>query len=95
MRKCSGKLPIQATDRQIKGNKYKLSAVLVRFQLLVVACLECVGERGRLRGQSAGLVIERSRVPVPAGVVEEISFPGSVFCADSYFGIRSIPVLQQ
>ena len=31
---------------------------------------------------------ERSRVRIPAG---EFSSPGSTFCADSYFGIRSTP----
>ena len=40
-------------------------------------------------------MIERSRVPVPAGAAGEFSSPGSTFCADSYFGIRSIPVLLQ
>ena len=38
---------------------------------------------------SAGLMIERSRVRIPAGVVGEFSSPGSTFCADCYFGIRS------
>ena len=42
---------------------------------------------------SVGLVIERSRVQVPAGAAGEFSSPGSTFCADSYFGIRSTPVL--
>ena len=40
-----------------------------------------------------GLVIDRSRVRIPAGAAEEFSSPGSTFCADSYFGIRSTPVL--
>ena len=52
-------------------------------------------EWGQLSGQSAGLVIERSRVRTPAGVAGEFSSPGSTFCADSYFGIRSTPVLPQ
>ena len=43
----------------------------------------------------SGLVIERSRVRIPAGAVGEFSFPGSTFCADSYFGIRANPVLPQ
>ena len=38
---------------------------------------------------------ERSRVPVPAGAAGEFSSPVSTFCADSYFGIRSTPVLMQ
>ena len=42
-----------------------------------------------------GLVIERSRVRIPAGTAGEFSSPGSTFCADSYFGIRSTPVLPQ
>ena len=39
---------------------------------------------------------ERSRVRIPAGAAGEfIYLPGSTFCADSYFGIRSTPVLPQ
>ena len=38
-------------------------------------------------------MIERSRVRISAGAVGEFSSPGSTFCADSYFGIRSTPVL--
>ena len=40
-------------------------------------------------------VIERSRVRIPAGAAGEFSSPGSTFCVDSYFGIRSTPVLPQ
>ena len=40
-------------------------------------------------------MIERSRVRIPAGSEGEFSSPGSTFCADSYFGIRSTPVLPQ
>ena len=40
-------------------------------------------------------MIERLRVRIPTGVVGEFSSPGSTFCADSYFGIRSTPVLPQ
>ena len=39
----------------------------------------------------AGLVIERLRVWIPAGAAGESSSPGSTFCADSYFSIRSTP----
>ena len=36
-------------------------------------------------------MIERSRVRVPTGAAREFfSFPGSAFCADFYFCIRSI-----
>ena len=38
-------------------------------------------------------MIERSRVRIPAGTAGEFSSPGSTFCADYYFGIRSTPVL--
>ena len=38
-------------------------------------------------------MIERSRVRIPAGAAGEFSSPGSTFCADSYFGIRSTRVL--
>ena len=37
----------------------------------------------------------RSRVRVPAGAAGKFSSPGSTFCADSYFGICSTPVLPQ
>ena len=40
-------------------------------------------------------MIERSRVRIPAGTAGECSSPGSTFCAYSYFGIRSTPVLPQ
>ena len=40
-------------------------------------------------------MIERSRVRIPARTTGEFSSPGSTFCADSYFGIRSTPVLPQ
>ena len=40
-------------------------------------------------------MIERSRVRIPAGAAGELSSPGSAFCADSYFGIRSTPELAQ
>ena len=40
-------------------------------------------------------MIEGSRIRVPAGAAGEVSFPGSTFCADSYFGICSTAVLPQ
>ena len=40
-------------------------------------------------------MIERSQVRIPAGSAGEFSSPGSAFCADSYFGIHSTPVLPQ
>ena len=40
-------------------------------------------------------IFERSRVRIPAGMAGEFSSAGSTFCADSYFGIRSTPVLPQ
>ena len=40
-------------------------------------------------------MIERSRVRILAGAVGSFSSPGSAFCADSYFGICSSPVLPQ
>ena len=40
-------------------------------------------------------MIQRSLVRVPAGAAGEFYSPGSTFCADSYFGIRSTPVLPQ
>ena len=40
-------------------------------------------------------MFERSLVLVPAGVAGEFSSPLSTFRVDSYFGIRSTPVLPQ
>ena len=40
-------------------------------------------------------MIEGSRVRIPAGTAGEFSSPGSTFCADSCFGVRSTPVLPQ
>ena len=40
-------------------------------------------------------MVKRSRVRIPAGAAGEISSPGSTFCTDSYFRIRSTPVLPQ
>ena len=40
-------------------------------------------------------MIERSQVRVRAGAAGKFSCPGSTFCADSYFGIRSTHVLPQ
>ena len=40
-------------------------------------------------------MIERLRVRIPAGAAGELSSPGSTFSADSYFGVRSTPVLPQ
>ena len=44
------------------------------------------GESSVVRAQ--GLVVELSWVRVRAGVEVDFSSPGSIFCADSYFGIR-------
>ena len=40
-------------------------------------------------------MIKRSQVHVRAGAVGEFSSSESAFCADSYFGARSTPVLLQ
>ena len=42
-------------------------------------------------GKSAGLVIEKLRVRIPAGAAGEFSSPGLTLCADSYSG--SVPSL--
>ena len=48
-----------------------------------------------MKGSCTTTAIKRSRVRIPAGTAGEFSSPGSTFCADSYFGIRSTPVLLQ
>ena len=50
---------------------------------------------GRANWLNTVLVIERSQVRVLAGAAGEFSSPGSAFCADFYFGIRSTSVLPQ
>ena len=50
---------------------------------------------GIAQQQSNRLKIERSLVPVPAGAGEQSSSPESTFCAQSYFGISSTPLLLQ
>ena len=40
-------------------------------------------------------MIERSLVQIPVEAVGEFYSPGSTFCADSYFGIHSTPMLPQ
>ena len=52
-------------------------------------------QTGIAQWYSAELVIERSRVRVPEKAVGRFSSPGSTFCADTYFDIRSTPVLLQ
>ena len=46
-------------------------------------------------GEQDSSVIERSHVRIPVGAAGEFSSPGSTFCADSYFGIHSTPLLLQ
>ena len=48
-----------------------------------------------LVGKSAGLVIERLRVRIPAGAAGEFSSPGLTLCADFYLVSRFTPVLPQ
>ena len=51
----------------------------------VCVCLcVCVCVPGQLVGYSAGPMIERLRVQIPAGAVGEFSSPESTLCADSY-----------
>ena len=63
--------------------------------LIIIVIIHIVGSGDSSVVRARGLVIERSRVRIPAGAAGEFSSPGSTFCADSYFGIRSTPVLPQ
>ena len=47
--------------------------------------------RPQCHHHSAGLVIEKLRVRIPAGAAGELSSLWSTFRADSYFGISSTP----
>ena len=40
-------------------------------------------------------MIERVQAQIPPGAAGEFSSPRLTFCADSYFGIRSTPLLPQ
>ena len=82
--RCWPRLQWFSMDR-IKGN-LKHQAVSVISNTI----MRTMGSR-----DSARLVIERSRVWIPAGAVGEFSSPWSTFCADFYFGICSSPVLPQ
>ena len=42
------------------------------------------GGRNSSGGKSAGLVIKRLRIRIPAGAAGEVSSPEFTFCADSY-----------
>ena len=54
-----------------------------------------------VRGSEDGSAVERRTrdpkvaVRVPTGAAGEFSSPGSTFCADSYFGICSTPLVPQ
>ena len=52
-------------------------------------------EPGQLVGQSAGFMIERLRVQIPAGVAGEFSSPESTLCADSCLASITPPALLQ
>ena len=69
--------------------------ILVLFCLFVDLLLLFSWGAEIAQWQSDGLVIERSRVRVPAGAAGECSSPGSTFSANSYFSILSTSVLPQ
>ena len=54
-----------------------------------------------VRGSGDGSAVERRTrdpkvaVRVPAGAARAFSSAGSTFCADSFFGIRSTPLVPQ
>ena len=54
-----------------------------------------VGQWGWLSGMECWSRDRKIWVQVLAGAVGDFSSPGSTSCADSYFGIRSAPVLRQ
>ena len=71
----------------------------------MTVCLECSvtfgvrclpSDKSLFLGNGDSSVIERAWVRVPAGAAGEFSsFPGSTFCADSYFGIRVTAVARK
>ena len=73
--------------RPVRRSCFRSKTIHVKQNLKKKKKLALEGSRGWLSGYSAGLVIDRSRVRVSAGVAGEFPSPGSTFCADSYFGI--------
>ena len=62
-------------------------------RLCVHDLLVCLGCEDSSVVERRGLVIERARVRVPDRSRGRFSSPGSTFCADCYFGIRSTLVV--
>ena len=65
-----------AADEHTVGFQVRLADVSEEDLVLLTA--------GWLVGKGAGLVIERLRVPIPAGTSGEFSSPEFTLCADSY-----------
>ena len=58
-------------------------------------CVEIDKQMAEIKWQNAGLMIGSSLVRSLKKAAGKCSSPGSTFCHDSYFGIRSTPVLPQ
>ena len=70
-----------AMGREREGGREGDIVSMAHLQRARIACWE-----------SAGLVIERLRVRIPAGAVSEFYYPALTLCADSC-GVRSIPLV--
>ena len=63
---------------------------------VLMICIDCCYCSGQLSRLSDGFLIERWRIQIPAGAVEEFSSPELTFWIDSYsIDVRSTPVLPQ
>ena len=81
-RGCQGARYVQTM--QICVSRQKTILLLVIKALMGIHSSYCSLGAEILVGKSAGLVIERLRVPIPAGAAGEFSSPESTLCADSY-----------
>ena len=75
-------------SKEAMGNSW-----YILYTILLIRSLIGSGDSSVVRAPDPA--IERPRVRIPAGAAGEFSSPGSTFCANSYFGIRSTPVLPQ
>ena len=79
-----------------------VTAVVVAVCIVALIILICtIGITSNNRAGGIAQWLERRTrdrkvaVRIPAGAAGQFSSPGSTFCADSYFGIPSTPVLPQ
>ena len=78
-----GKFVSDVFEYPLPSHSFDIEMVLPLWGAGIAEWLEC-----RTRDRKVA-------VRIPAGAAGEFSSPGSTFCADSYFSIRSTPMLPQ